>query len=241
MELFPAVDIRGGQAVRLTQGDYDRMDVYSPDPRAVALSFQKQGAKNLHLVDLDGAKDGTLSNYQVIKSVVEATGLFVQVGGGIRDEARIRSYLDIGVGRVILGTVAVEDFDFLRRMVEAYGERIAVGVDARDEKVAVKGWRELTSINSLEFCEKLEKACVSTVIYTDIAKDGQMEGTNLEVYRTLVDRVGLNVIASGGVCSLEDIHSLARIPTYGAIVGKALYTGALKLTDALNAAGGEAE
>lgn len=236
MILFPAIDIRNGQAVRLTQGDYDRMDVYSADPAAVAREFRRLGASSLHLVDLDGAKDGELSNYRTIQRIVEDGSLFIQVGGGIRDEQRIRGYLDLGVNRVILGTAAVEDFSFLSRMVDMYGDKIAVSVDARDEKVAIKGWREITGLDSVDFCRRLSRAGCSAVIYTDITRDGQMEGVNLEIYRRLSNEVEINVIASGGVSSLEDIRRLSEIPMYGAIVGKALYTKALTLPEALKAA-----
>ena len=233
MEIFPAIDIKDGQVVRLTQGDYNKVDIYASDSAEIACSFRDAGARNLHMVDLDGARDGTLSNFDAIRQAVEKSGLAVQVGGGIRDEARIRRYLDIGVRRVILGTVAVDDFDFLCRMVDTYGDSIAVGVDARDGKVAVKGWLEVTAIDSIDFCRKLETAGVATVIYTDISRDGMGIGTNLDIYRTLKAETGLNIIASGGISSLGELTELNSIGTYGAIVGKALYTGALNLREVL--------
>ena len=234
MELFPAIDLRDGQVVRLTQGDYDRMEVYARNPAKTAADFLEKGARNLHVVDLDGARDGTVVNFEAIRAIVREGGLFVQVGGGIRDEARILRYLELGAARVILGTIAVEDFAFLCRMVEKYGEKIAVGVDARDGMVAVKGWRETAPLDSLEFCEKLDQAGVSTIIYTDISRDGAMSGTNLEVYRQLADRVNCDIVASGGISYQQELITLRDMGTYGAILGKALYTGALKLEEVLS-------
>ena len=233
MEIFPAIDVKGGQVVRLTQGDYDKVEVYASDPAEIARQFRAKGAKNLHMVDLDGARDGVIVNYEAIRRAVEQGGLATQIGGGIRDEERIRQYVELGVARVILGTVAVEDFGFVERMVELFGDKIAVGVDARDAKVAVKGWRELTEVDSIGFCRKLEGVGVKTIIYTDISKDGMGTGTNLEVYRQLAGEVGCNIIASGGISFLEELKTLEEIGTYGAIVGKALYTGGLKLEEVL--------
>lgn len=233
MQIFPAIDIKGGQVVRLTQGDYDRVEVYASDPAEIAARFRAKGAKNLHMVDLDGARDGEIANYDAIRRVVGQGGLFTQIGGGLRNEQRIRRYLELGVGRVILGTVAVEDFAFVERMVAVYGERIAVGVDARGGKIAVKGWRELTEIDSIDFCGRLERAGVATIIYTDIARDGMGEGANLAVYRTLAKECGSDIVASGGITHIGEFAALKEIGTYGAIVGKALYTGALKLEEVL--------
>lgn len=233
MRIFPAIDLRDGQVVRLTEGDYDRMEVYSSNPAETARRFREKNADCLHIVDLDGARDGELSNYAVIREIVEAGGLFVQVGGGIRDEERVRRYLALGVGRVILGTAALEDFGFLERMVERYGGRIAVSVDAREGRVAVRGWREVTGTDSLAFCKRLEQAGVRTLVYTDIARDGKLSGANLAVYRELSGLVSCDIIASGGVSSAEDILSLRDMGLCGAIVGKALYTGALELGEVL--------
>ncbi len=235
MELFPAIDLRDGQAVRLYQGDYDQMTVYSKSPVDVARQFKAQGAKNLHLVDLDGAKDGRLVNFQSIQGIVSDVDLFVEVGGGIRDEARIRQYLDLGVGRVILGTIAVKDTDFLEKMVSAYGDRIAVGVDAKDGYVAIHGWKETTDRKSMEFCEYLADIGVKTVIYTDISRDGGLKGTNLEAYRQLSRIKGLDIIASGGISFKEEITELKE-HVHGAILGKALYDGLLDLKQALQLA-----
>ena len=179
MNIYPAIDLRDGKVVRLYQGDYDQMTVYQEDPVDVARSFKAAGADYLHLVDLDGAKDGELVNFDTIKAIVEDVDMFVEVGGGIRDEERIKQYLDLGVGRVILGTIAVKDREFLEKMVSVYGERIAVGVDARDDRVAINGWKEITDIDSFEFCEYLRDIGVKAVIYTDISRDGGLQGTNM--------------------------------------------------------------
>lgn len=237
MHIFPAIDLRNRQVVRLTQGDYDRMEVYGSDPAAVARSFAAQGAEYLHVVDLDGAKDGALSNFETVAGIIAATGMFVEIGGGIRDEARIRAYLEQGAGRVILGTAALRDFDFLKRMVDKYGGKIAVGVDAKDGFVATDGWLNVSAVRGVDFCRQLQQAGVAAVIYTDISRDGAMRGTNLEVYETLLrEAPGLAVTASGGVSSLEDVHALAALGVDAAIVGKALYNGALALPEVLRAA-----
>lgn len=237
MRIFPAIDLRGGQVVRLTQGDYDRMEVYGGDAAATARGFAAQGAQALHVVDLDGAKDGALSNFDTVSAIIAATGMFVEVGGGIRDAARVRAYLERGAGRVILGTAALRDFEFLRRMVDQYGDQIAVGVDAKDGLVATDGWRKVSAVRGVDFCKRLQAAGVSAVIYTDIARDGAMRGTNLDIYQTILrEAPGLAVTASGGISSLEEIRALAAMGLDAAIVGKALYTGALALPDVLRAA-----
>lgn len=233
MEIFPAIDLREGQVVRLFQGDYDKMTVYSKDPVEVAKGFRKAGARNLHVVDLDGAKDGRLSNFDTIRRIVEEAGLSVQVGGGIRDEDRIRRYLDLGVSRVILGTIATKDFNFVCRMASLYGDQIAVGVDVRDGYVAVSGWKEITHLEGMDFCRRLRDSGVATVIYTDISKDGKMQGTNLEAYEELSGIKGLNIIASGGISSLPEIRQLKEMGIFGAILGKSLYEGLFRLEDAL--------
>lgn len=235
MELFPAIDLRDGQAVRLFQGDYDQMTVYSKSPVDVARRFKARGARNLHLVDLDGAKDGQLVNFQSIKEIVSDVDLFVEVGGGIRDEERIRQYLDLGVGRVILGTIAVQDTDFLEKMVASYHEKIAVGVDVKDGYVAINGWKEVTDKKGMEFCGYLADIGVKTVIYTDISRDGGLKGTNLDAYRQLSQIKGLNIIASGGISFEKEITALKE-HVHGAILGKALYDGLLDLEQALRLA-----
>lgn len=229
MQIFPAIDLRGGQVVRLYQGDYDQETVYAADPCAVARDFLAAGARYLHVVDLDGARDGTLANFETIAALVRQGGLYIEVGGGIRTEERIRRYLDLGVGRCILGTIAVKDFAFTERMAKTYGERIAVGVDARDGFVAVNGWKELSAERGVDFCRRLRDAGVKTVIYTDISRDGAEAGTNLELYRELAEIEGLDITASGGVSSIEELRELQAIGTKAAILGKALYTGRLDL------------
>lgn len=235
MKIFPAIDLRDGKAVRLYQGDYDQMTVYSDSPVEVAKSFKAKGADCLHLVDLDGAKDGRLVNFDTIKEIVEEVDMYVEVGGGIRDEERIRQYLELGVGRVILGTIAVKDPEFLEAMVTKYGERIAVGVDARDGYVAVNGWKEITDRESFEFCRYLRDIGVKTVIYTDISRDGGLEGTNMEAYRKLQNIEGLEVTASGGISFEEEITALKDVAA-AAILGKAIYSGKLDLERAVKLA-----
>ncbi len=235
MKIFPAIDLRDGKVVRLFQGDYDQMTVYSEDPAEVARGFKAKGADNLHLVDLDGAKDGKLVNFETIRTITQQVDMFVEVGGGIRDEERIRQYLDVGVGRVILGTVAVKEPAFLEEMVEKYGEKIAVGVDARDGYVAVNGWKEITDKKGIEFCEYLRDIGVKTVIYTDISRDGGLQGTNMEVYRQLRKIEGLDIVASGGISFEEEITALRDVVS-AAILGKAVYSGKLDLERAVKLA-----
>ena len=237
MQIFPAIDLRGGQVVRLYQGDYDQETVYAADPCAVARDFLAAGARYLHVVDLDGARDGTLANFETIAALVRQGGLYIEVGGGIRTEERIRRYLDLGVGRCILGTIAVKDFAFTERMAKKYGDRIAVGVDARDGFVAVSGWKELSAERGVDFCRRLRDAGVKTVIYTDISRDGAEQGTNLDLYRELAGIEGLDITASGGVSSIEELRELQTIGTKAAILGKALYTGRLDLKTVMEEVG----
>ena len=230
MKLFPAIDLRSGQVVRLTQGDYDRMTVYGADPCAQARAFLSAGAKYLHVVDLDGAKDGTLSNYGTIAALAEQGGLFIEVGGGIRTEERIETYLSLGVGRCILGSVAVTDFEFTARMLQKYGDQIAVGVDAKDGYVAIHGWKEVSAEKGVDFCKRLADAGCRAIIYTDIACDGAMQGTNLTLYRQLQAEVpGVEFTASGGIASEAELLELEQMGLAAAILGKSLYTGALDL------------
>lgn len=229
MQIFPAIDLSGGQVVRLYQGDYEQMTVYSTDPCAVAREFIEAGARYLHVVDLDGARDGTLANFSSIAAIAQQGGLYIEVGGGIRTEERIQQYLDLGVHRCILGTIAVKDFDFTARMAQTYGDKIAVGVDARDGYVAINGWKELSKERGVDFCHRLYAAGVKTVIYTDISRDGAECGTNLQIYQELAKIAGLQVTASGGVSFLDELRQLQTIGTHAAILGKALYTGRLDL------------
>ena len=236
MLIFPAIDLFEGKAVRLLKGEYDRMTVYNDDPLSVARDFASQGATCLHLVDLEGAKSGTTPNIDTIRRLAAETELFTEVGGGIRSMDTVRTYLTAGVDRVILGTAAVKDESFLKEAVAAYGERIAVGVDIRDGKVAIHGWTETSEIDAMDFIARLEEIGVGTVICTDISRDGAMAGTNHDLYRQLSERFSLQIIASGGVSSIEDVRALAERNLYGAIIGKAYYTGALSLREAIEVA-----
>ena len=233
MKLYPAIDLYEGKAVRLFKGEYQQMTVYNENPVAVALDFQNAGATCIHLVDLEGAKFGTTSNLPVIEKIVKATDLFVEVGGGIRNMQTIDAYLGIGVNRVILGTAAVTDRPFLEEALAKYGEKIAVGVDLKDGFVAIKGWTEKSQWTADAFFADLEKLGVSTVICTDISRDGAMRGANHGLYRELSQRFSMNIIASGGVSSLEDVQALNAMNLHGAIIGKAYYTGAIDLRKAL--------
>lgn len=237
MKIFPAIDLYEGKAVRLLKGDYNNLTVYSENPIEIAKDFEAQGATELHTVDLEGARDGGTPNIDIIKSFVENTSLNVEVGGGIRSMDTVKAYLDAGVTRVILGTAAVTDEEFLKNAVETYGDRIAVGADIKDGKVAIKGWVEKSDYGTFEFFEKLQKIGVSTVICTDISKDGAMQGTNRELYKELSERFNVNIIASGGVSSLDDVEALNSMKLFGAIIGKAYYTGAIKISDALEVVG----
>lgn len=233
MYLFPAIDLIGGQAVRLVKGDYSQKTVYSSSPVEVAKSFYEAGAEFLHVVDLDGAKSGNTDNISVIADIIKESGLKVEVGGGIRSEEVIKKYIDAGVYRVILGTVAVENPDFCREMCDKYGDKIAVGVDIKDGFVAIKGWTEVAEKTCFDFCKELEEMGVKTVICTDISKDGLLSGTNLELYRELQGKFNIDFTASGGVTSLDDVKALMEIGVYGAILGKALYTGNIDLKEAV--------
>ena len=235
MRIFPAIDLYEGKAVRLLKGNYNDLTVYSENPIEIAKDFESQGATELHTVDLEGARDGGTPNIDIIKSFVENTSLNVEVGGGIRSMDTVKAYLDAGVSRVILGTAAVTDEELLKTAVATYGDKIAVGADIKDGKVAIKGWVEKSEYSTFEFFEKLQKIGVSTVICTDISKDGAMQGTNRQLYKELSEKFSVNIIASGGVSSLDDIEALNEMNLFGAIIGKAYYTGAIKISDALEA------
>ncbi|MBE6770661.1 MAG: 1-(5-phosphoribosyl)-5-[(5-phosphoribosylamino)methylideneamino]imidazole-4-carboxamide isomerase [Ruminococcaceae bacterium] len=237
MQIFPATDILGGKVVRLTKGDYNQVKIYADSPAEMALEFMKDGATNLHMVDLDGAKDGAPVNFEAIRQAATIKGLFIEVGGGIRNMQRIEDYLSLGVKRVILGTAAIRNYPFVEEAVKEFGNAVAVGVDAKEGFVAVSGWQETTNVNSVEFCKKLRDTGVSTVIYTDISKDGMLSGTNLEIYKELSEIKGLDIVASGGITFTHEIESLNKMGIYGAIVGKAVYEGKLSLKDALAAGG----
>lgn len=236
MYLYPAIDLFGGKAVRLYQGDYARMTVYREHPVEVARDFRAAGATRMHLVDLEGAKTGSPANLQTIEKLTEAFGGFVEVGGGIRNMETAEAYLSIGVNRVILGTAAVTDSAFLEAALQRYGERIAVGVDLKDGYVAIRGWTEQSNLTAEAFFDKMYTLGVRTVICTDISRDGAMRGANRALYRELSQKYPIDLIASGGVSSLEDVQALAAMGIHGAIVGKAYYIGAMDLREALEAA-----
>ena len=236
MLIYPAIDLYGGKAVRLYKGDYAQMTVYNEDPVAVARDFQSSGASCIHLVDLEGAKSGTTPNLETVCAIKKETGLFCEIGGGIRSMEVVSRYLDAGLDRVILGTAAVTDPAFLQAAVAKYGEKIAVGIDIKDGFVAIKGWTEKSEKDALEFAAQMQNLWVKTLICTDISKDGAMEGANHGLYKTLSERFGMQIIASGGVSSMEDVKRLAAMGLHGAIIGKAYYTGAIKLKEAIEVA-----
>ena len=238
MNIFPAIDIIDGKAVRLERGDYAKMTVYSDSPVDVAKSFEAVGAKYLHVVDLEGAKDGTTPNLDVIVKIISETSLKVEVGGGIRSHEVLDAYINAGVFRVILGTAAVSNPEFLEEALAKYGDKIAVGVDLADGMVAIKGWREVSSISCMDFFARLEALGVKTVICTDISKDGLLGGTNVELYRELSAKFSIDIIASGGVTSVDDVRKLKEMDLYGAILGKAIYAKRIDLGEALAVARG---
>ena len=236
MNIFPAIDLIDGKAVRLLKGDYDKKTVYNDNPLEVVKNFKAAGAKYLHLVDLDGAKNGTTDNFATVKQIAEEGGLFVEIGGGIRNIGTVDKYFSVGVNRVIIGTAAVTNPEFLAEALAKYSEKIAVGVDIKDGFVAIKGWLEKSEFTLCEFCKKMEKMGVKYLICTDISKDGAMKGTNLEMYRDLSEKFNMNITASGGVSTLDDIKNLRKLNLYGAIIGKAYYTGAIDLSEAIGVA-----
>ena len=236
MKIFPAIDLYEKKAVRLYKGNYAEMTVYSDDPVAVALDFEKQGAECIHMVDLEGAKRGDTPNLSVVADVAKKTGLFIEIGGGIRSLEVVEKYFSVGVHRVILGTAAVTDEDFLISAVEKYGERIAVGADVKDGRIAIKGWLESSQYTLDEVLSKMQKIGVKTIICTDISRDGAMRGANLGLYKELSEKYDMQIVASGGVSSLDDVKELRAFELYGAIIGKAYYTGAIDLSEAIEVA-----
>lgn len=236
MHIFPAIDLYDGKAVRLLKGDYQKMTVYSENPLEIAKDFENSGAEFLHIVDLEGAKTGETPNINTIEKIVKNTSLFTEVGGGIRTLETVKKYSDIGVKRVILGTAAVNDEEFLLSAVKKYGEKIAVGIDIKDGFVAIKGWTDLSKYTPFEFCEKMQNIGVKNVICTDVSKDGAMQGTNLDLYKEMSERFDLNITASGGVSGIDDIKRLKGLGIYGAIIGKAYYTKAISLSRAIEVA-----
>ena len=236
MKLFPAIDLFDGKAVRLFKGDYQNMTVYSENPSEIAIDFYNSGAKFMHVVDLEGAKTGETPNIETVKKLVSSTPAFVEVGGGIRSEQVIEKYINAGVNRVILGTSAVENPEFLKSAIKNFGDKIAVGVDIKDGFVAIKGWTEKSNFTGIDFCKKMQDEGVKTIICTDISKDGAMKGTNHELYKTLKENLQIDIIASGGVSSIDDIIKLKETGIYGAIIGKAYYTKSIDLAQALKVA-----
>ena len=236
MLIYPAIDLYEGKAVRLFKGDYNQMTVYNNDPLAVAKDFVRCGATHIHMVDLQGARDGTTPNLEIVCKIKEATGLFCEVGGGIRTMEIIDRYMAAGIDRVILGTAAVTNPGFVQQAVAKYGDKIAVGIDIKDGRVAIKGWTETSQLDALAFCQQMEDVGVKTIICTDISRDGAMQGTNHSLYETLSTSFSLQIIASGGVSSLEDVKRLAGQKLYGAIVGKAYYAGDIDLAAAIEVA-----
>ena len=236
MIILPAIDLFHGQAVRLLRGDYSKMTVYDPEPVNTAMKFKSEGAQWIHVVDLEGAKSGEAVNIDTVMRIREACGLKCEAGGGVRNMAAVERYVNSGIDRVILGTSAVNDEEFLREAVKNFAERIAVGVDIKNGNVAVKGWLEDSGVNALAFCQKMQDIGVKTLISTDISRDGAMIGTNRSLYAELSKTLSINIIASGGVSSLDDVKALSSLGLHGAIIGKAYYTGAVKISEAIEAA-----
>lgn len=236
MIIFPAIDLYEKKAVRLYKGDYSQMTVYSENPLEVAKGFRADGAEYIHMVDLEGAKDGTTPNFDVVAAVAAHSGLKVEIGGGIRSEETVKRYIDAGVMRVILGTAAVNDRAFLEKVCAKYGDKIAVGADLKDGEVAVKGWLEGSGVSGMDFCAQMQELGVKTIICTDISRDGAMRGTNRELYKTLSEKFTMDIVASGGVSAIDDVAALRKMNLYGAIVGKAIYTGDIKLKEAIEVA-----
>lgn len=236
MIIFPAIDLFEGKAVRLYKGDYNKMTIYSDNPPEIAEDFKTQGATHIHIVDLEGAKNGTTPNFNTVIEIKKKSGLFCEIGGGIRDMNTIERYISAGIDRVILGTAAVTSEGFVKEAVSRYGNKIAVGIDLRDGFVAIKGWTEKSSLTAFEFCERMQSEGVETLICTDISKDGAMNGTNHALYHELMSKFNMNITASGGVSSLNDVKRLAEKKLYGAIIGKAYYTGDIDLKQAVEVA-----
>ena len=234
MIIFPAIDIRNEKCVRLTQGDYSKMTVYGIDPVEVALKWQSKGAEYLHIVDLDGAKDGKRVNGAVIEKIAKSVEVPIQVGGGIRDTKTVEELLSAGISRVIIGTRAIKDLKWLSELVRVYGEKICVSIDAKNGFVATDGWKQISEIKAVDFAVNLENIGVRTIVYTDIQKDGMLKGPNFKMYEQLMKKVNLDIIASGGVSTIEDIEILKSMGIYGAIIGKALYDEKIKLEEAIS-------
>ncbi|NMB27883.1 MAG: 1-(5-phosphoribosyl)-5-[(5-phosphoribosylamino)methylideneamino]imidazole-4-carboxamide isomerase [Tissierellia bacterium] len=234
MIILPAIDIKDNKCVRLSQGDFNKMKIYSLDPLEMALKWQNEGATYLHLVDLDGSKDENLVNQKSIEDIIKGVNIPVQIGGGIRSERKVKRLLELGASRVILGTIAVENIELLDRLISIYGnDKIVVSIDAKNGKVATRGWRVISEIDSLVLCKRLEEIGVKTIVYTDISKDGMLEGPNFSIYKKLKKKTNLNIIASGGISFMEDIRILKEMDLYGAIIGKAFYDNLLTFKEVM--------
>ncbi|WFD11161.1 1-(5-phosphoribosyl)-5-[(5-phosphoribosylamino)methylideneamino]imidazole-4-carboxamide isomerase [Tepidibacter hydrothermalis] len=233
MIIFPAIDIKDNKCVRLSQGDFNKINIYSNEPFDMAVKWKRQGASFLHLVDLDGARSEDIINKKSIEKITENIGIPVQVGGGVRSEEKVKNLIDMGVERVIVGTIAVENKELLKKLVSKYKEKIVVSIDAKNGKVALRGWELVSEIDSIDLCKQLEKIGVKTIVYTDISKDGMLEGPNFEIYKLLSQKTSLNIVASGGISSIDDIKKLKNMNIYGAITGKALYDNKIELKEAL--------
>lgn len=234
MKIFPAIDLKNGEVVRLVEGDYNNKKTYFTNPMEVLDFFIESKSENLHIVDLDGASEGNIFNFNIIEKIIKKCDLFIEVGGGIRNEDTIKKYLDIGVKRAILGTIAIENLDFLEKMINKYKKNISVSVDSRDRMIAIKGWKEIKKEDSIDFCKKLDDMGIDTIIYTDISKDGKLSGTNLDIYKELKEKVLCNIIASGGITYEEEIIKLKEMNIYGAIIGKAIYEKKIDLKKIIN-------
>ncbi|WP_099189005.1 1-(5-phosphoribosyl)-5-[(5-phosphoribosylamino)methylideneamino]imidazole-4-carboxamide isomerase [Tepidibacter mesophilus] len=233
MIIFPAIDIKDNKCVRLSQGNFDKVNIYSNEPFDMAVKWENEGASFLHLVDLDGARSEEIINKESIEKIAKNIGIPVQVGGGVRSEEKVKSLIDIGVERVIVGTIAVENKELLKNLVSKYKEKIVVSIDAKNGKVALRGWEVVSDVDSIDLCKELEEIGVKTIVYTDISKDGMLEGPNFEIYKLLSEQTSLEIIASGGISSIDDIKKLKNMNIYGAITGKALYDNKIELKEAL--------
>lgn len=236
MIIFPAIDLFDSKAVRLFKGDYNKMTVYSENPIETAKDFEAQGATHIHIVDLEGAKSGQTPNMDTVRKIINGCNLFTEIGGGIRSMEVIDRYIEAGADRVILGTAAVKDQRLVASAAEKYGDKIAVGIDIKDGFAAISGWTEKSDYDFLSFGEQMQKLGVKTLICTDISKDGAMQGTNHSLYSELSEKLKINIVASGGVSSIEDVKKLRSLNLYGAIIGKAYYTGAISLKEAIEVA-----
>ena len=239
MIIFPAIDIKDNKCVRLSQGDFNKVKTYSNEPFDMALKWKNEGASFLHIVDLDGARSEEIINKKSIEKIAKDIGLPIQVGGGIRSEEKIKSFIDMGVERVIIGTIAVENKELLKELVSKYKEKLIVSIDAKDGKVALRGWEVISEVDSIDLCKELEEIGIKTIVYTDISKDGMLEGPNFDIYKILSQKTSLNIIASGGISSIDDIKRLKDMNIYGAIVGKALYDNKIELKEVLKCLQGE--